>query len=90
MNSDIRNTIRGYLQRELMQDRSDMSLDDGLDLLKEHIIDSLAIFMLIAFLEEQYGITIDADELLIENFQTVASIARMVEIKLEPASARSA
>lgn len=87
MSSDIRNRIRGYLQRELMQDRPDLTLGDDTNLLHAHIIDSLGIFMLVTFLEEQYGIVVDADEVLVEHFETVADVASLVESKLEAAAA---
>jgi acyl carrier protein len=87
MNSDIRNAIRGYVQRELMQDRPDLTLEDDTDLLREHIIDSLGIFMLVTFLEEQYGIVVDADEVLVEHFETLADVTSLVESKLEAAAA---
>jgi acyl carrier protein len=84
MSSDVRSTIREYLTGEFIQDRAGFELKDDTNLLVEHVIDSLGIFMLIGFLEEQYGISIDADEVLIENFETVADIGRLVETKLEP------
>lgn len=91
MSSQVRGTIRDYLARELMQDRTDLVLTDDTNLLREHVIDSLGIFMLTAFLEEQYGIVIDADEVLIEHFETVAAVGNLVEAKLEaPPATRSA
>jgi acyl carrier protein len=87
MSSDVRNTIRGYVQRELMQDRADLTLRDDTNLLKEHIIDSLGIFTLVTFLESQYGIVVDADEVLVDHFETVADVANLVETKLGAAAA---
>jgi len=85
MTSDIRTAVRDYLRRELMEDRPDFPLTDETNLLTEHIVDSLGIFMLITFLEEQFGIVIDADEVLVEHFETVAAVATLVESKLQPA-----
>jgi acyl carrier protein len=82
MKSDIRNAIRDYVLRELVQDRPNFVLTDETDLLSEHIIDSLGIFMLVTFLEEKFGIVVDADEVLIQHFQTVAQVASLVEAKL--------
>jgi acyl carrier protein len=84
MNSDIRNAIREYLTKEFGQDRPDFTLSDDTNLLQAQIIDSLGIFMLTAFLEERYGITIDPDEVLIEHFETIVDVSRFVESKLEP------
>jgi acyl carrier protein len=85
MTSDIRSAVRDYLSRELMEDRADIILTDETNLLTEHIVDSLGIFMLITFLEERFGIAVDADEVLVENFETVADVAKLVEAKLQPA-----
>lgn len=82
MTSDIRSKVRDYLRRELLQDRPDFALTDDTDLLGEHIIDSLGIFMLVTYLEEQFGIVIDADDVLVEHFETVADVADLVESKL--------
>lgn len=82
MTSDIRRAVRDYVKSELLQDRPDFVLSDDTNLLTSHIIDSLGIFMLIAFLEEQFGVVIDADEVLVENFETVVDVANLVEAKL--------
>lgn len=90
MTSDIRNVIRDYVRRELMQDRSDYRLNDETNLLTDHIVDSLGIFTLVTFLEEKFGIVVDPDEILVENFETMTQVANFVEGKLEAgAAARS-
>jgi acyl carrier protein len=90
MTSDIRNAVRDYLRRELLEDRPDFALADDTNLLTEHVVDSLGIFMLITFLEEEFGIVIDADEVLVEHFETVADIASLIEGKLEHATTGTA
>jgi acyl carrier protein len=91
MTSDIRNAVRQYVQQELLQDRPDFVLTDDTNLLTQHIVDSLGIFMLVTFMEEKFGIVVDADEILTENFETVADATKLVESKLEAAgTARSA
>jgi acyl carrier protein len=91
MTSDILNATRDYVRRELMQERPGLVLTDETNLLTEHIIDSLGIFMLVTFLEEKFGIVVDADEVLVENFETMTAVAALVESKLEAnGAARSA
>jgi acyl carrier protein len=84
---DVRDAIRDYVRRELLQDRPAFVLTDDTDLLTEHIIDSLGIFMLVTFLEERFGIVVDADEVLVEHFETIADVAGLVEAKLEAVAA---
>ena len=48
------------------------------DLLKAGILDSLALVQLLLHLEEHFGIKLALDELEIEDFQSVSSIAQLV------------
>lgn len=54
-------------------------------LLEEGILDSMFMLQLIAFLEERFSITIDADEIVPEHFETLERIAELVAAKLEQA-----
>jgi acyl carrier protein len=45
--------------------------------------DSMAVVTVITALEEQFGITVEDDEITAEVFETVGSLSRFVEKKLE-------
>jgi acyl carrier protein len=51
------------------------------DLLAQDVIDSHGIVELVAFLEQRYGIKVDDDDLLPENFNSVDSVVAFVESK---------
>jgi len=57
-------------------------LDDD-SLLGSGIVDSLGVLDLVAFVEGEFGITIDAEELLPENFQSISSLTCFVKTKLD-------
>jgi len=50
------------------------------------VLDSMGIFELVTHLEQRFGVEIFDEELLPENFGTVASIARLVESKQRAAT----
>jgi acyl carrier protein len=52
------------------------------DIIGEGLVDSLAIFKLIAFVEETFGVTIEPDEVLLENFQTLRALRNLIVKKL--------
>ncbi|HEX3631697.1 MAG TPA: acyl carrier protein [Casimicrobiaceae bacterium] len=52
------------------------------DIIGEGLVDSLAIFKLIAFVEETFGVTIEPDEVLLENFQTLRAVRNLIVKKL--------
>jgi acyl carrier protein len=54
-------------------------LTDSTSLLNAGIIDSTGILEIVSFLEEQFKITVNDDELLPENLDSVDAIARYLE-----------
>jgi acyl carrier protein len=77
--ASVNSTIREYLLREAMQGASEDELTDDTNLVEEEILDSLGIFALVEFLEETFGITVEPEEVVMPNFETVASIEALVE-----------
>ena len=75
--SDVGDEILRFVQSEL----SDGSFPVGAetDLLQEEIIDSLGVFTLIGFLEQRFGVKIDASEVDLDNFRTVTAVEQLVE-----------
>jgi acyl carrier protein len=52
------------------------------DIIGQGFVDSLGIFKLIAYVEETFGITIEPDEVLLENFQTLRALRNLIVKKL--------
>ena len=50
-------------------------------LIEGGVIDSLGIMHLVSFIESEYGITVDDEELVSDNFGSIREIARFVESK---------
>jgi acyl carrier protein len=73
--------LRDFIVDELRWDGASSELTDAYPLLESGVIDSLAIFEIVQFLEAEYSIEIADDELLPENFATLAAIAKLVESK---------
>lgn len=73
--------VERLLLSEIAVDAGKQSLTSDEDLLGQGIIDSLGIIKLIEALEATFGIKIVDEEMVPDNFQTVASIARFVEQK---------
>ena len=85
MNSDeIRHRIRQQIIQAFLGGRA-ADLRDDLSLERAHIVDSVRALELILFLEESFGITVDNEEALPENFDTVDALVAYVGRKLGPA-----
>jgi acyl carrier protein len=57
------------------------TVTDATSLLQEGIVDSTGVLEVISFLEMTYGITVDDSEMIPENLDSIASIARFVRAK---------
>jgi acyl carrier protein len=71
--------IKQFIQSEFLRDRPDFVLANDEPLVQTGIIDSLGIFLLIGFLEEQVGVKIEPEDVVLENFETVDTILALVE-----------
>ncbi len=71
----------------IAQQKGIAGIGAGEELTQSGIIDSLAIFRLVSFLEETFGIRIADDEIVNENFASVDVIEKLVNGKLERRSA---
>ena len=78
---NVNDTIRDYILREYLPGESPANLTDETPLRTSGILDSMATLNLVTFLEESFGITIDAHETGIDQFDRIADIAALVAQK---------
>jgi len=81
--SSVEDVVRTYIVQELLHGGSPNEVTKTTYLIEEQIIDSLGIFAMVAFLEGRFGITIEAEEVTIDNFETLDSICQLVSSKLD-------
>ncbi len=76
---EIQNTLINFIATDLLKDRPNLELKPDDDLLSSQWVDSLGVMRIVAFLEQQYDITIPATDVTIENFINVATIVAYLE-----------
>jgi acyl carrier protein len=81
INMDTANAIERFIIDELLMSDGRMKLDHDQSLISSGVIDSLGILRLIAFVEERFGIQVDDEEVISENFETINIIKDFVESK---------
>jgi len=67
------------VEQKYIKDAAEISATDSL--LEHGIIDSVGIQQLVVFLEEKYGVTVEEDDLMPENFDTLEAIDSYVKSK---------
>jgi acyl carrier protein len=75
-------TIRSLIERHLVEQffpGSNRKIETNESLFALGILDSLAFVQLLSFIEREFGITIDDDDVVVENFQNIDAIAQFVK-----------
>lgn len=73
--------ISEYIRSEFVLEGMEADVETA-NLLEEEIIDSLGIFTLVSFIEDKFGVSVEPEEVNLDNFETVAAVTRLVESKL--------
>lgn len=78
----VKATVKDFILREFLPGARESELTDATPLVTGAILDSLATVQLVAFLEERYGIEVQAHEASVDHLNTLDDIASLVMSKL--------
>ena len=78
---DIKTSIKNFIVDNFLFGTAD-NLKDDTSFLEEGIIDSTGVLELITFLEETYDITVDDEELIPENLDSINNVTAFLNAKL--------
>lgn len=73
--------VTDYILQEIAYSRPDLEIGNDLHLVEQGIIDSMGILRLIDFIEEEFDIALEPEDLMIENFSTIDAIAAFITSK---------
>ncbi len=80
--SDIKIKIRSFIVENFLFGEGD-DLKDDTSFLEDGIIDSTGILELVDFIEEEFGIGVDDEELVPENLDSLNNVSAYVARKTE-------
>lgn len=78
---EIRATIVQFIIDQFLPGESPENLTDDVKLVSEGVLDSLATLKLVSFLEERFGIKVEAHEVDIDHLDTLSTITALVSSK---------
>ena len=77
----IQSTVKTYILEKFLRDADPDELTAETLLISDGILDSLATIKLVEFLEQQFGIEVEAHEVSNDNLETLDVIAKLVRSK---------
>jgi acyl carrier protein len=81
MSDETKQAVKEFVLREFLPGEDPNELQDDTPLITGGILDSIATLKLVAFLEEQFGISIAAHEADVDHLNTLNDIASLVASK---------
>jgi acyl carrier protein len=75
--------IKEFVSSHANQPVEDGQLEQSRNLIEDEMLDSLGVMLLVDFLGDRFSIEFEPDEIHSENFQTLESIASLVDRKLQ-------
>lgn len=75
---NFRSEIRTFLEKRMPDGKK---FDDQESLLANGVIDSLKMLDLLSFIEEKFGVTVDDDEMMPDNFDSIDAIVAFLVAK---------
>ena len=77
---EIKEKVKTFIRESFLFD-STAQIEDGDSLLEKGIIDSTGVLELILYLEEEFGVKIEDEEIIPENLDSVANIETLIMSK---------
>jgi acyl carrier protein len=74
-------TLREYVRSRYAGGASGHALEPEDDLLESSVIDSMGVVELTSFIEERFGVTVEGEEIVPDNFRSLGAMTRLVAAK---------
>ena len=79
--SETKAKVRSYILENYLFTDDESELNSADSLLEKGIIDSTGVMEVIMFLEEEFGVAVEDDEMVPENLDSVDNLVRFIHVK---------
>lgn len=77
----LEESINNFIQEEFLYDKPEIKMTNDFNMIEQGILDSMDIFRLIQFVEEEVGVSFEPEEMIQTNFQSINDIVNFVNKK---------
>ena len=78
---EIKNKIKEYIAKNLLFSNDGYGYPEDASFLEEGIVDSQGVMELVMFVEEEFKVTVDDEDITPDNFDSVSLLADYVQRK---------
>ena len=80
--SDIKEQVRDYIVENFVMGSTKFVLNDTDSFMDKHVVDSTGFLELVTFIEDSWSLTVEDEEMVPENLDSLANIEAFVNRKL--------
>ena len=74
-------SLKQFITEEIVPEGEQIEITDDMDLMTSGLIDSLGVLQIVAFIEEEYDIMFDPEEIDPENLKTIGAVLLWLMVK---------
>ncbi len=78
----VEEILRSFIEEKILYSPDGFVFSDETSFLENGIVDSTSVLELVTFIEEQFGFSIKDSEVIPENFDSIASLAKYIRSKM--------
>ena len=78
---EIKTAAKTFILNEFLRGEDPAALTDTTPLMTTGIIDSIAVLKVVGFLEDNFNITVEPHEAVVEHLNTISDITRLIMSK---------
>lgn len=78
---EIKKEIYNYIEENVLFDSVDSSISDDDSFMENGVIDSTGILELVSFIEEKFGFSVEDEDLVPDNFDSVNNLVDYIKKK---------
>jgi len=79
--NELKNKIRTFVVENFLFGNNE-DLEDNTSFLEDGIIDSTGVLELVGFIEEEFAITVEDEELIPENLDSISNVTAYLQTKI--------
>lgn len=77
--SNTAEVVLDWVTKNCLKDKPGLVLKPDTSFLANNVLDSLSFLHLVTFLEQQFGVKVDEDDMSPDNFESANSVAMLVD-----------
>lgn len=81
--NEIKEKVRSFVVENFLFGKAD-GLEDGTSFLDEGIIDSTGILELVEYVEQEFSISVEDEDLIPENLDSILNVSNYISRKVQP------